>query len=87
MSTTTTTLAPANGVIYLKPRPYAAHAGSFMLLPLLPKPKPHKALPSEIWTEIFKFVLEAQGGDEQIWCVARVSQGFRVCDFPFLSAM
>ncbi|KAF8921874.1 hypothetical protein CPB85DRAFT_1371764 [Mucidula mucida] len=31
-----------------------------MLLPLLPKPKPHKALPSEIWTEIFKFVLEAR---------------------------
>ncbi|KAF7302547.1 F-box domain-containing protein [Mycena chlorophos] len=52
MSTTTT------NTILLRPRPYAQYAGRFMLVALLPPPKPLPALPVEIWGAIFSWVTE-----------------------------
>jgi len=51
--------------ILLHPRPYEKYAGILLLVPLLPKPKPLKPLPAEIWSEIFSFVLgtEREGRD------------------------
>ncbi|KAK0465482.1 uncharacterized protein EV420DRAFT_1514565 [Desarmillaria tabescens] len=44
----------ATSTILLTPRPYANLAGSFILVPLLPSPKPKKVFPAEIWDEVFK---------------------------------
>ncbi|KAI6031530.1 hypothetical protein BKA83DRAFT_4201769 [Pisolithus microcarpus] len=43
--------------LLLCPRPLARYAGRLLLLPLLPRRPPLKPLPSEIWSEVFSFVL------------------------------
>ncbi|KAI6008402.1 hypothetical protein F5J12DRAFT_828519 [Pisolithus orientalis] len=43
--------------LLLCPRPLARCAGRLLLLPLLPQRPPLKPLPSEIWSEVFSFVL------------------------------
>ncbi|KAI0259920.1 hypothetical protein BC834DRAFT_973836 [Gloeopeniophorella convolvens] len=50
----TYTEAPA---IFLRPRPLARSPGSFILLPLLPQPRPLKPLPAEIWSKVLSYIV------------------------------
>ncbi|KII93994.1 hypothetical protein PLICRDRAFT_153229 [Plicaturopsis crispa FD-325 SS-3] len=43
--------------ILLVPRPFAVYSGRLLLLPLLPKRRPLRPLPSEIWSHVFEFIL------------------------------
>ncbi|KAI0253818.1 hypothetical protein BJV78DRAFT_1274337 [Lactifluus subvellereus] len=45
-------------VIFLRPRPLARSPGSFILLPLLPRPRPLKPLPSEVWSKVLSYVID-----------------------------
>ncbi|KAK0233540.1 hypothetical protein IW262DRAFT_1331000 [Armillaria fumosa] len=74
MSTTST--------ILLTPRPYANLAGSFILVPLLPSPKPRKVLPAEIWDEVFKCVMEQEDGAALLWALVKTSRGFMESALP-----
>ncbi|KAF8226327.1 hypothetical protein L208DRAFT_372951 [Tricholoma matsutake] len=67
--------------IFLCPRPYAQLSGQLLLLPLLPYPKPLKPLPSEIWTEIFAYVLQ---DDDTAFAspLLRVCKAFKVRELP-----
>src|ERR1700722_3060704 len=49
--------------ILLRPRPYAQSAGTLLLLPLLPRKKPLKPLPVEIWSDIFAFAFSRDADD------------------------
>lgn len=62
--------------VLLRPRPYAKRAGSFALVALLPPPKPAPALPSEIWTGIFEFLV---AGSEALRSLLLVCKLFKVC--------
>ena len=44
--------------IFLQPRPLARTPGSFVLLPLLPQPRPVKPLPAELWSKILSYVVD-----------------------------
>ena len=44
--------------IFLQPRPLARTPGRFVLLPLLPRPRPVKPLPAEIWSKILSHVID-----------------------------
>jgi hypothetical protein len=44
--------------IFLQPRPLARTPGSFVLLPLLPQPRPVKPLPTEVWSKILSHVVD-----------------------------
>jgi len=48
-----------DSVVYLQPRPLCLVSGKLLLLPLLPRRGPLKALPCELWTQIFELVLAA----------------------------
>jgi hypothetical protein len=72
-----------NGYIYLSPRPLAAQAASFILVPLLPSPLPVKQLPAEVWSVIFEYALFAKedgacesGRARQLMCLNKC---MRVC--------
>lgn len=69
-------------VILLRPRPYAKLAGTFVLLPLLPQPKPLTPLPSEIWTEILAFAFCNEKEDTTLWSWSflTVCKSFSVSD-------
>ena len=73
-----------NDVILLRPRPYATLAGTFVLLPLLPQPKPLKPLPSELWTEIlaFAFCDENESTTLWSWSFLTVCKSFSVSNRP-----
>jgi hypothetical protein len=43
--------------IFLQPRPLARTPGRFVLLPLLPRPRPVKPLPAEIWSKVLSYVI------------------------------
>ena len=43
--------------VFLRPRPLACAPGSFILLPLLPKPRPAKPLPAEVWSKVLSYVI------------------------------
>jgi hypothetical protein len=45
-------------VIFLRPRPLARTPGSFVLLPLLPQPRPVKPLPEEVWSKVLSYVVD-----------------------------
>ena len=45
-------------VTFLRPRPLARFPGSFLLLPLLPRPRPLKPLPSEVWSKVLSYVID-----------------------------
>ncbi|KAH9977307.1 hypothetical protein BGW80DRAFT_845474 [Lactifluus volemus] len=44
--------------IFLRPRPLARSPGSFILLPLLPHPRPLKPLPPEVWSKVLSYVID-----------------------------
>ena len=44
--------------IFLQPRPLARTPGSFVLLPLLPRPRPVKPLPAEVWSKVLSYVID-----------------------------
>ncbi|KAI0303505.1 hypothetical protein B0F90DRAFT_1667375 [Multifurca ochricompacta] len=44
--------------IFLRPRPLARSPGSFILLPLLPRPRPVKPLPAEVWSTVLSYVID-----------------------------
>lgn len=69
--------------IFLCPRPYAQLSGQLLLLPLLPYPKPLKPLPSEIWTEIFAYVLQ---DDDTAFAspLLRVCKAFKETALPLI---
>lgn len=50
--------------VLLKPRPLARYAGSFVLLPLLPKRPPLKPLPAEIWGTVIRMAIEETNVNE-----------------------
>ncbi|THH13979.1 hypothetical protein EW146_g6302 [Bondarzewia mesenterica] len=53
MSYTETIIEPP--AVFLRPRPLALTPGSFVLLPLLPKRPPPKALPAEVWSKVLEY--------------------------------
>lgn len=55
-------------VVYLQPRPLALASGKLLLLPLLPRRRPFRPLPCELWTEIFELVLSAYDDQELHYC-------------------
>ncbi|THH11050.1 hypothetical protein EW145_g897 [Phellinidium pouzarii] len=70
MATTTATLTtttrksthttyPESDKVLLRARPYARYAGSFVLVPLLPKPTPLAPLPAEVWRKVITMVIES----------------------------
>lgn len=76
--------------ILLRPRPYAKCSGTLLLLPLLPRRKSLKPLPSEIWTEILAFAILLYGtGNESSlmrkwgWSLTTVCKAFSVYEFIF----
>ncbi|KAI0003363.1 hypothetical protein BJV74DRAFT_813412 [Russula compacta] len=44
--------------IFLRPRPLARTPGSFILLPLLPRPRPVQPLPAEVWSKVLSYVVD-----------------------------
>lgn len=46
--------------VFLRPRPLARTPGSFILLPLLPQPRPAKSLPAEVWSKVLSYVISDQ---------------------------
>jgi hypothetical protein len=44
--------------IFLQPRPLARTPGSFVLLRLLPQPRPVKPLPAEVWFKVLSYVVD-----------------------------
>ncbi|KAI9511340.1 hypothetical protein F5148DRAFT_1274298 [Russula earlei] len=48
--------------IFLRPRPLSRTPGSFMLLPLLPRPRPVKPLPAEVWSKVLSYVVDDEEG-------------------------
>ncbi|KAJ7455913.1 hypothetical protein B0H11DRAFT_2066257, partial [Mycena galericulata] len=74
-------MTSATQSILLRPRPYAQRAGSFMLVALLPPPKPAPSLPSEIWTGIFEFL-----GIEALWSLLTVCKLFKELALPLVYA-
>lgn len=48
--------------IFLQPRPLARYPGSFVLLPLLPRPRLVKPLPAEVWSKVLSYVIEDEDG-------------------------
>ena len=48
--------------IFLQPRPLARHPGSFILLPLLPRPQPVKPLPADVWSTVLAYVIDDEDG-------------------------
>lgn len=44
--------------IFLRPRPLARTPGSFILLPLLPRPRPVRPLPAEVWSKVLSYVVD-----------------------------
>lgn len=44
--------------IFLQPRPLARTPGRFVLLPLLPRPRPVKPLPEEVWSQVLSYVID-----------------------------
>ncbi len=48
--------------VFLKPRPLSRHPGSFLLLPLLPRPRPVKPLPAEVWSKVLSYVIDDEDG-------------------------
>ena len=53
-----TGLHTETSAIFLRPRPLARFSGSFILLPLLPHPRPLKPLPPEVWSKILSYVID-----------------------------
>jgi len=49
-----------NPAVFLRPRPLARTPGSFILLPLLPQPRPAKPLPAEVWSKVLSYVINNQ---------------------------
>jgi hypothetical protein len=56
---------PETPAIFLRPRPLARTPGSFVLLPLLPGPRPVKPLPAEVWSKVLSYVVH-DGEDGRI---------------------
>lgn len=56
--------------IFLQPRPYAQRPGKLLLLPLLPFRKPLKALPAEVWGDIFAFAVACGGREVTTWALS-----------------
>lgn len=52
-------------VVYLQPRPLSLSSGKLLLLPLLPRRRPLKSLPCELWTQIFELVLAGYDEPDQ----------------------
>ena len=48
--------------IFLQPRPLARHPGSFILLPLLPRPQPVTPLPADVWSTVLAYVIDDEDG-------------------------
>jgi hypothetical protein len=48
--------------IFLQPRPLARYPGSFVLLPLLPRPRTVKPLPAEVWSKVLSYVIDEEDG-------------------------
>ena len=48
--------------IFLQPRPLARHPGSFVLLPLLPRPRPVKPLPADVWSTVLEYAIDDEDG-------------------------
>lgn len=79
--------------LLLCPRPLARYAGRLLLLPLLPRRPPLKPLPSEIWSEVFSFVLLQSiatnpSVDKARLCMslAMVCRGFKDVALPLMYA-
>lgn len=51
-------------IVYLQPRPLALSSGKLLLLPLLPRRRPLKSLPCELWTHIFELAVAGYGEQE-----------------------
>jgi len=51
--------------IFLQPRLLSRTPGRFVLLPLLPRPRPVKPLPAEVWSKVLSYVID-DGADSQI---------------------
>ncbi|KAH9967987.1 hypothetical protein BC827DRAFT_461852 [Russula dissimulans] len=51
--------------VFLRPRPLARTPGSFILLPLLPRPRPVKPLPAEVWSKVLSYVVD-DGEDDRM---------------------
>ncbi|KAI9446796.1 hypothetical protein H4582DRAFT_1908448 [Lactarius indigo] len=48
--------------IFLQPRPLARYPGSFVLLPLLPRPRQVRPLPAEVWSKVLSYVIDDEDG-------------------------
>ncbi|KAF7302945.1 F-box domain-containing protein [Mycena kentingensis (nom. inval.)] len=68
-----------SSTILLTPRPYAQYAGSFMLVALLPPPKQLPELPSELWSEILRYVGDLRAS-------TRVCRTFKELAYPLVYA-
>ncbi|KIM47623.1 hypothetical protein M413DRAFT_22255 [Hebeloma cylindrosporum] len=81
-------MSSAETTIFLRPRPYAKFAGTLILLPLLPRPKPLKPLPSEIWGQIMALAFAREVGDLETarwsWSVLTVCKSFQEIALPSL---
>jgi hypothetical protein len=64
-------------IILLRPRPLAKFSSAFLLLPLLPHPKPLRPLPAELWSKIFAYALACEEA-KWSWSLLRVCKGFKV---------
>ncbi|KAF7307447.1 F-box domain-containing protein [Mycena indigotica] len=71
----------STSTILLRPRPYARHAGAFLLVALLPPPKRLPELPVELWTAIFGWVTELR----DLWGLMRACKAFKdmVCPLVY----
>ncbi|KAF9270739.1 hypothetical protein L218DRAFT_889471 [Marasmius fiardii PR-910] len=67
----------------LNPRPLETCAGRLLLLPLLP-PKKSIALPSEVWTNVFRHLAGTEGSRATLWSLVKTSQNFKEIALPFL---
>jgi hypothetical protein len=62
---------PETPPIYLRPRPLARTPGSFVLLPLLPVPRPVKPLPAELWSKVLSYVVVDDGEEGRMGVTER----------------
>lgn len=69
--------------ILLRPRPLAKFSGAFLLLPLLPHPKPLRPLPAELWSKIFAYALACEEA-KWSWSLLRVCKGFKEVALPLI---
>ncbi|KAJ3575245.1 hypothetical protein NP233_g1233 [Leucocoprinus birnbaumii] len=79
-------LPTGSETIFLQPRLYAQRPGKFLLLPLLPFRKPLKALPTEIWADIFAFAVAGGGREATRWAFSflTICKSFKDVALPIL---